>query len=189
MECLAGVNVAKPGDDSLVEQERLDRCRSPGEPRAEPASVEIERLRPKRGERRPVAQRVAGDQIERTEPAGVVERQSPALFGLDQQMIVAADIRGVDSPMARHSEVKNHRIAPVSGDQAIFRPPPKARYARPRQALPKVGWNVPPQVETARLDPRKPPPVEHCGESADGGFDFGKLGHRSGDMAKAWQPG
>ena len=44
------------------------------------------------------------------------------------------------------------------------------------------------QVLPARLDPLNAAAVEHMGEAADGGFDFGKLGHRR-DMAEPPQPG
>ena len=34
-----------------------------------------------------------------------------------------------------------------------------------------------PEIGPSRLDARDAPPVEHAGEPADGGLDFGKLGH------------
>ena len=63
---------------------------------------------------------------------------------------------------------------------------PKPGHARAGQPLAKVDRQRSAQVGAARLDPVDAPALEHARKAADGGLDFGKLGHRR-DMAEAPQ--
>src|SRR3954453_11602207 len=51
---LTDIDVAEAGDDPLVKEQQLDRCRSPVETEPELLGSDCERLRAKRRERRPV---------------------------------------------------------------------------------------------------------------------------------------
>src|SRR5688572_9251466 len=93
-------------------------------------------------------------------------------------MVVESGLGGIDPPMARHAEVKDQSVAAIGADQPEFRPATEAGDGCAREPLPKVERKRPAQVEAARLDPGQAPAVEDSGQAADGGLDFGKLGHR-----------
>src|SRR5258705_9437603 len=187
IERLADIDVAEAGDDSLVEQQQLDRGRAAGKAALEFIRVEVKRLWPERLERRPVGKPVGADQIKRPEPPRVVKRQPPALVRLDQEMVMLADLARVDPPVTRHAEMEAQSVAAVGVDQPVFRAAAEADDPLSRQSLAEVDRQRAAQVGPARLDPLDPAAVEHMGKAADGGFNFGKLGHRR-DMAEPPQP-
>ena len=86
-----------------------------------------------------------------------------------------------------HAEVEHQRVAAIGVDQPVFRAAAKPDDPRAGQPLAEVQREGPPEVGPARLDARDAPAVEHAREAANGGLDFGKLGHRR-DMAEARQP-
>ena len=92
-------------------------------------------------------------------------------------MIVLADVGGVDPPPPRHSQVKYQRVAAIGLDQPIFGTTAKRGDPRPDQPLAKIDRHRPAEIGAARLDPHEPTPLEHLGQPAHGGFDFGKFGH------------
>ena len=65
-------------------------------------------------------ERVGPHQVERSEAARVVEREPPPRIGLDHHMVVRADRRRVDPPVARHAEMEDQRVAAVGLDQPVF---------------------------------------------------------------------
>ena len=87
-----------PSPATLVEQHQLDRRGAPAQPVLQVAGIELHRLRPKRGNCRPVGDRVGPHQVERPEAAGIVEREAPAIVGFKQSMIVIVDFGGGDRP-------------------------------------------------------------------------------------------
>lgn len=178
----AHIDIAKAGDDPLVEQQRLYRRGSAAKLFAEPARIEVRRLGPKRSDRRPGAQRLRRDQVHRAETPRVVERQPPPLVGLDQQMVVGIHLRRVDSPLSRHSEMENQRVAAVGPDQPELSPAAEPGHPCPCQPLAKVVREGPAEVGSARLDPHHSAAEQHPFEASDSGFDFGELWHRR-DMA------
>ena len=187
IESLADVDVAEAGDDSLVEQQQLDRGRAPGKPAPQPVRIEVERLGPQGLERRPVGKLAGTDQIKRPEPPRVVKRQPPALVRLDQEMVVLADLARIDPPVARHTQVKHQGVATLGVDQPIFGTAAKPGDPRARQPLAEIRRERPAQIGPAGLDPLNPAAVKHMGKAANGGLNFGKLGH-GGDMAEPAQP-
>jgi len=71
-------------------------------------------------------------------------------------------------------------------EEAIFRAPPKPRDASSGEALAEILRERPAKILAPYLDSLDPPAVEDTGQAADGGLDFGKLGHPH-DMAKGAQ--
>ena len=90
-----------------------------------------------------------------------------------------ADLARIDSPVARHPQVKHQSVAPVGVDQPVFGAAAKPDDPRAGQPLAKVDRKRPPQIRPARLDPFDPAAIKHVGQAADGCFNFGKLGHRA----------
>ena len=99
------------------------------------------------------------------------------LLRFHQQMVVLANIIGIDSSRARHAQMEHHRVAPVGVNQPIFGAPPQRRYPRPGEPLSQVNGKRPAKVSAPRFDPAQLAALEHMLEPADGGFDFGQFGH------------
>ena len=136
----------------LVEQQQLDRrAVRPASRRSELAGVEIERLGPKRLERRPVVELVCRHQVERAEAARIVERHPPPLVGLDDEMVVLADLGRIDAPVARHAEMEDQRVAAIGIDQPVFGPAPKAGDPRAGQPLAEIRREAPAAGRAAAL--------------------------------------
>ena len=186
VECFAHVDVAQARDDALVEQQQLDRGGAAGEAPSELEGIEIERLRPERPERRPLLKLVCPHEVERPEAPGVIQRHAPLVVCLDNEMVVLLDFGRIDAPPARHTKMKDERVAAVRIDQPIFRPPPKSGDARAGQPLPKIHGKRPTEVRAPRFDARDAPALEDAFEAANGRLDFRKLRH-AGDMAEARQ--
>ena len=93
-------------------------------------------------------------------------------------MIVQAKVGGVDPPVAGHAEVEDHGVAAVGADQAELGAAAELGHGGPGEALAEAWRERPAQIGPPRLDAGQPPALEHAGQAADGGLDFGKLGHR-----------
>ena len=74
--------------------------------------------------------------------------------------------------------MEDQRVAAVGVDQPVFGAAAKPGHARAGQPLAEVHRERAPQVRPPRLDARDPPALEDARKAADGGLDFGKLGHR-----------
>ena len=135
----------RPGDDPLVEQQQLDRRGAAGEPPlAARAAIEVRAAPgPSAANGGQSSSSSVAHQVERAEAARVVEREPPALVGLDQQMIVLADLGRVDPPAARHAEMEDQRVAAVGVDQPIFRAAAKPGDPRAGQPLAEVDREAP----------------------------------------------
>jgi len=73
--------------------------------------------------------------------------------------------------------VEDERVAPVCVDEAVFRAPAETRDARTGKPLAEVFGKRSPKIRPARFDPCNSAAVENARKAADGGLDFGKLGH------------
>jgi hypothetical protein len=122
VERFADIDIAKAGHDGLIEQQQLDRRNAPLQGISQMARRQAgaQRLGAQRGERAPLFQRVGLHQIDRAEPARVVEREGMAMAGFDQQVVVLAQRLGIDPPAPRHAQMEDHRAAPFGVDQAIW---------------------------------------------------------------------
>src|SRR5689334_22660122 len=111
IERFTNIDIAETGNDALVEQQELDRGKATGQPALQLNGGDVQRLRPECLEDRPLPQSFGPHQIERSEPSGIVERQSPSLVGIEQQMVMLADLGRIDPPVSGHAEVEDERIA------------------------------------------------------------------------------
>jgi hypothetical protein len=94
----------------------------------------------------------------------------------------------IDAPAARHSEMEDHRVVTIGVDQAVFgasSEPGDLGSGKPLTEILRKGIA---QICATRLNARDPAAIEDAFQSADGGLDFGKLGHRH-DMAEGEQAG
>jgi hypothetical protein len=127
----------------------------------------------------PCFQRSAIDEIDRAEPARVIQRQCAPCPGLDHQMIVLADFIGIDSPAPAHAEVKHHGLPAIAVDESVFGAAAEPGYPRTGQRLHQLRRKRAAQVRAAGLDTGDHLPIENMGKAAHGGFDFGQFGHRA----------
>ena len=88
IERFADVDVAEACDDALVEEQQLDRRFPAFQPPLQLLGVDIERLGSERLERRPFAELIGFNEVERSEPPRIIEREPPSLVGLDDEMVV-----------------------------------------------------------------------------------------------------
>ena len=93
-------------------------------------------------------------------------------------MVVLADFVRIDPPPPGHAEMEDQCVAAIAVDQPIFGPAAKRGDAGPGQPLAKIGRKRAAQIRPPRLDRDDAPALEHLGQAANGGLDFGKLGHR-----------
>ena len=90
--------------------------------------------------------------------------------------------------------MEDERVAAVSVDEPVLRPPPQTGHARASQALAKILRQRTSQIRPPRFDARDAPALEDALETADGRLDFGKLWHapaiwrRRGNPARAAHP-
>ena len=92
-------------------------------------------------------------------------------------MVVRPKLGRVDPPLSRHAEVEHHRVAAVGVDQPVFPAPAEAGHPGAGQPLAEVVGKAAPQIGPAKLDALDAAAEQHLLQPADGGFDFGKLGH------------
>ncbi len=99
------------------------------------------------------------------------------VLGLQHQMIVLVRCFGIDPPAPAHAEMEHHRMVTVGMEDAVFRAARQARDGRPGQRLHQIGREGAPHVGPVHPHAGDPLALEKSGKPADGGFDFGKLGH------------
>lgn len=172
VKSLAHVDIAKPGDDMLVEEQQLDRRRSAFEPASKFRRVEVERLGTQGLDRRPFVKLAGRHEVERAEPARIVERKPVPIVGFEDQMVVLLDHCWIDPPPSRHAEVKDERVAAVGVDQPIFGAASQPRDAGPGQALAEILGKRAPEVRAAGFDALDPTALEHARQTANRRFNF-----------------
>lgn len=177
IERFADIDVAKTGNDCLVEKKQLDRRGAAGESPFKLARIEADGLGTERLEGRPFAKLCRAHEIERAEAAGVIESEPAPLVGYHDEMVVLPKLGRVDTPVARHAEMKDERVAPVSVDEAIFGSAPKTRHPRARQSLAKIIRQCSPEVRPTGFDRVDPAPSKDSRKASDSGLNFGKFGH------------
>jgi demethylmenaquinone methyltransferase / 2-methoxy-6-polyprenyl-1,4-benzoquinol methylase len=181
IERLAGVNIAEPGDDALVEQRRLYRRQPAGELPCQKRGVEAgaERLRSQHGQER-VPGRLATPQIvDRTEAARIVEADEGAIVELDQHMVVrpGRERSGAGGDAARHAEVQQQQTVGVQLDQDVFAA--AVERADPRAVEPgrEIRRKRPAQIAAAQQGANDATAADPCREAAPHRFDFRQFGH------------
>ncbi len=92
-------------------------------------------------------------------------------------MVVLEGFGGVDAPVPRHAEVEDQGVAAIGVDQAIFGAAPEARHPGTRQPLAKIERKRMAQIGPPRLDVADAMAEQDSLQPANGGLDFGKLGH------------
>ena len=177
---LTDIDVTKTRDDSLIEQHGLDRCHATIERPREIGAGEVrpEWLGSQGSKCWPAVQHIRRNQINRSEPPRVVKGEPVACIGLENQVIVGANLRGIDSPAAGHTEMKDHRVAPIGLDNPVFRSPTKRDHACAGEPLAQVDRKRPSQIGTPRLDGGQDAADQYRTQSANGRFYFGKFGHK-----------
>ena len=109
---------------------------------------------------------------------GEVARESVTVDLLSGgRLVVGAGLGRVDPPAAGHAEVEHHCLVAVGVDEAILGAAAHRGHPRAGQRLDEIGWERAAKVCAVDRDPRDPLAFEVAGEAANGGFDFGKLGH------------
>ena len=125
-------------------------ARAPANRRGEPGGVEFrrQRLDAEPGERRPLVDPFALDEIHRAEAARVVEDDARAIVEAEDDVVVRGELRplvverrhdqrlaALDAERARHAEVHDQRLAAVErGEQILGAPGQRHRSAAPSAA-------------------------------------------------------
>ena len=142
--------------------------------------IRAQRLGTQRCKRRPKIARYRLDQINRSESAWVAKRQHAPAIGFENEMVVYPDLTRIHAPATRHAEVKDHAIAAVGLDDAVFRAPRQTGYARAGHPLAKIDGDRTTQVGAADIDAHQDRAEQGRLQPADSCFDFGKFGHKTG---------
>ena len=184
----ADVDIAKTGDDPLVQEQQLDRRGPASQSSLQLVDLKVERLRSERLERRPNLELIGGKQVERSEPSGIVKRDAAALFSLNQEMVVFLDLSRVDPPPAGHAEVEDQGVSPIGIDEPVLCPSAQRPDTRSGQALAEIDRHRTTQIGAPGLDRGDAPAEQHALQAANGGLDFREFRH-AGHMAEALQGG
>ena len=186
MKSFANVDVSETRHDPLIEQKRLDWRGSATQARSKPVGIQLDRFGPELGDRPPGLHFIGGDEIDRAEPARIVERDPPPVLRLDQQVIVGLKLMRVDPPLPGHSEMEDQAVGAVGVDEAELSATAKRGDPGARQPLAEIGGKGAAKVGAPQLDVGNALSKQHCLQAANGRFDFGKLRHGD-DMAEPRQ--
>jgi hypothetical protein len=197
---LAHIDVAQPGDHSLVEQRRLDRRLLALEALSHLLGIEIvaQRLRAEPGEIGTL--RLVTEEIDEAKaPRIIVDQPQLPVLGMgevEQQMVVLFLLRRlvvarrlleleVDEAIAAgHAQMAEQGLAVRQPEQQVFRPPPDAFDGLPDERLrQRVGEGKPQilSIERHRLDTSS---LDVGCETAAHGFNLGQFRHQ-GLLARA----
>jgi hypothetical protein len=73
--------------------------------------------------------------------------------------------------------MKNHGVAAIGVNKAIFGTTAKARDARALHTLTQVNWDRPAQIGPTRFHMRQHLAIKDGGKTTNGRFNFGKFWH------------
>src|SRR5690606_7253501 len=92
---------------------------------------------------------------------------------LQHEMIMLAEVFGIDSPAPAHPEMEHHGLVAIGVEQAVFGPPAERGHPRAGERLDQIGRKRTPEIRTEQRDALDPFAFEEARETAHGGFDFG----------------
>ncbi len=175
-EGLARVDVAKAGDDFLIQERDFDWRPSAGARARQRRAVELggQRFETHRREWRPLTEVGARHEVHDAEPPRVVEADPHARLQLEDDMIVR--LRGGVGVMhpkrARHSKVHEERFTGRQVGQQIFATTCQAVHRRSSQPALEISWEGPAQVGAAQQDADDSRAAQRGFQFATYGFDF-----------------
>lgn len=184
-ECLGGVDVPQPGDDALIEKQRLDRSAARFEGAAQRGGGERLWLRAERELR----QCVGGVIDDGAERAGIHEREPGATLrfeddtGVGRQRVAHAP----DDPVTVHAEVHGDDCAVVEDEVLMLRAPNNLGDASPDDAADVARRETAPLRRVVRRDHDERLADEHAPGHASSEIDFREFGHRERlDGGREW---
>ena len=180
---LADVDVAKPRNHPLVEQQQLDRRLAAQRRGAQMRGAErvAERFGAERAEGGPALDLAVQHEVDRAETARIVQCEA-VCSGFEDQVVVAILLLRVDPPAPAHAEVEHHHLPVFEMHQPVFRAPSETGHARAGQRLDQSFGEGAAQVRAVDRRAGDPLALEEAGKAAHGGFDFGKFGHVRGAL-------
>ena len=179
---LAYVDVAKAGDDLLVEQGGLDRRPLAGERsrQAGRGEARVERLGTEFGQQSMRVLEPCQNQIDRTESARIDEAHAPAVVRLQHQVLVRRGLvrarRTQDHPTG-HAEMQQHRIATGQSHQDVFAAAAEPFDARAGQPLLQALRQRPAQVRAIGDGAHDQATLQPLLKASHHRLDFGEFRH------------
>jgi hypothetical protein len=122
------------------------------------------------------------DQVDRAKAPGIIQCHPPTVVSIQKDVIVRVELGGIDTPLPRHAKVKDQGIAAIGLDQSELPATAKPDDLCASQSLAEVVGKGAPQILPAKLDPLDAAAKQDLFQAANGGLDFGELGH-PGHMA------
>jgi hypothetical protein len=167
---LARIYVAEPGDDALIEQQRLGALPTADEDPLQVGCGETvsERLGAEAGKPRVIIKSTRFYEVHEAEAAGVEKRDLRPAVCLEHNVGVTGVSRRRQGEFAtlmrsaalyleptRHAQVDQERQLAVEGEEKILAAPTQSLDARACKSLDKTVRQREPQIWPARLDPRQ----------------------------------
>ena len=186
---LADVDVAKPGDQPLIQKRRLDRCTTTRKSGGQIVLVEgvAQGFWPDVAQE-PVIFRVCGrHQVHGAEAAGIVEGDARTAFQIQHDMIVfrrcgmvmmePALLQPRNQHPPGHAKMDQQRFVGRQVDQDVFRPAPQSGHPCPGQPFGHAIRQRKAQIGAIHLRPFDHPPLHCRGKATPDRLDLGKLRH------------
>lgn len=185
---LADIDIAKAGDDPLIEQRRLYRHAPAPEPAGEEPRIEMvaKRLHAKPGKGGVLPKRPGRLQQHEAEAAGIVEDEPARIIEREDHMIMCAKPRHImvetprrlasrcmlDEEPAAHPQMDDQRLAGGKRQQEVFRPPVRRPDHRTGEALGKADGKRKTQVRAVERCALDAPALEMGRKTTTDGLDF-----------------
>ncbi len=193
MQRFADIDIAEPGDDSLIQQRRLQARLLSLAGARQHGGVEFiaERFGAKVFQQRLGVEPVTRDELHRSEPARIVKGYARAGRHMEDDVIVgdvlaplviiAADrfVRFVkDMKRAGHAEMHDQHVAGRQIGKQIFGAPTETGHRRAFEPPRKILRQRPAQIAAVDVDPDEAFSLHGRFEAAAHRLDFGQFGHR-----------
>jgi demethylmenaquinone methyltransferase / 2-methoxy-6-polyprenyl-1,4-benzoquinol methylase len=189
---LAHINVAKPCNNPLVEQGRLQRSCLAAKPRGQIICGQFiaQRFHPK------IAQQlvVRTAEIHHAEPSRIVVDDAGAVIEMEHHMIMQAFTAGLEIHLSqignvpirahhgepsRHAEMQDQQLTRFHMAQNVLGAPRQRINALALKSCYKISGKWKPQVFPAQLNADNTPSHQGRLKATFNGFDFGQFGHDS----------
>ena len=123
------------------------------------------------------------DQIDRSKAARIDKADTPAVIGLQFQMLVQGDVvspNRLEQHPPRHPKMQQDRPSRVQTHQDVFRAPAETDHACTGQHSSQTWGQGPAKIRTARDCPQQHPPFKTQSQPSHHGLDFGEFRHMTG---------
>ena len=182
VQAFTDIDVAKPGEDALIEKRRLQRPATGLQPRAQDVAPKAiaKGLRPQRLQQRMGRKGCRLGKGKKAEAPWIAQPEPRTGFRFEVDMIMGRGRRRTaleHGHATRHAEMLKQNGAVLEMPKQVFSAPSKAANALAGQPVCKAGGQWQAKIATPHLDACDRLPLKMRDKPPAGGFDFWKFRH------------